>query len=165
MLFRSKEAQPVMPFDFVTVKDVLTKNEIREMIGFHKIEETQAEQQFSSHEDAMVNKALHLFYQSGEHKSNFEIIESAKVDEFGAFNFASSEDNLSVLEKNILSLLRKDPLIDNKTLARVLESTPKKVEQALQSLSDAELIKINTVNQEGNDVRDRKSTRLNSSHT
>ena len=38
-------------------------------------------------------------------------------------------------------------------MARVLESTPKKVEQALQSLSDAELIKINTVNQEGNDVR------------
>ena len=148
-----KEAQPVMPFDFVTVKDVLTKNEIREMIGFHKVEETASEQQFTSHEDATVNKALHLFYQSGEHKKNYEFFDSAKVDEFGAFSFATEEDNLSVLEKNILSILRKDPLIDNKTLAKVLESTPKKIEEALQSLTDAELINIDTVNQEGDSIR------------
>ena len=150
---RLKEAQPVMPFDFATVKDVLSVNEIREMIGFHKIEEKENEQQFASHEDRLVQKALHLFYQSGELKSNFEIFDSAKVDVHGAFSFASQEDELTTLEKNILSLLRKDPLIDNKTLAKVLESTPKRVEEAMQSLSDKEIIKIDNINQEGDEVR------------
>jgi hypothetical protein len=148
-----KEAQPVMPFDFATVKDVLSVNEIREMIGFHKVEEKENEQQFASHEDRLVQKALHLFYQSGELKSNFEIFDSAKVDVHGAFSFASQEDELTTLEKNILSLLRKDPLIDNKTLAKVLESTLKRVEQAMQSLSDKEIIKIDNINQEGDEVR------------
>lgn len=148
-----KEAQPVMPFDFATVKDVLSVNEIREMIGFHKVEEKANEQQFASQEDRLVQKALHLFYQSGELKSNFEIFDSAKVDVHGAFSFASQEDELTTLEKNILSLLRKDPLIDNKTLAKVLESTPKRVEEAMQSLSDKEIIKIDNINQEGDEVR------------
>lgn len=147
-----KEAQPVMPFDFATVKDVLTNNEIREMIGFHKLEEKPAEQKFSSHEDSQLHLALHLFGQCGEDKRNFEIIESSKVDIHGAFSFAS-EVELNTLEKNVLSLLRKDAKIDNKTLAKVLESTNKKVEAAIDRLSELELIKIEEVEQEGMKVR------------
>lgn len=150
-----KEAQPVMPFDLTTVKDVLTTNEIREMIGYHKIEENPQEQKFSSHEDAQLHLALHLFGECGESRNSFEIIESAKVDTMGAFSFAS-EDELTTLQKNVLSLLRKDAKVDNKTLAKILETTPKRIEEAVQELSDLEMIKIDTVNQEGMEVREIK---------
>ena len=73
----------------------------------------------------------------------------------GAFSFAS-EDELTTLQKNVLSLLRKDAKVDNKTLAKILETTPKRIEEAVQELSDLEMIKIDTVNQEGMEVREIK---------
>lgn len=148
-----KEAQPVMPFDLTTVKDVLSTNEIREMIGYHKVEENPSEQKFSASEDAKVQLALHLFSQRGESRNSFEIIESSKVDTQGAFSFAKEEDELSTLQKNILSILRKDARIDNKTLAKVLETSPSRVEKAIQELSDMELIKVGTEMMEGQEIR------------
>jgi len=145
-----KEAQPVMPFDFATVKDVLTKNEIREMIGFHKIEEKENQQQFASQEDSLVQKALHLFYESGENIDDFEIVESYPVEEDGSFSFAKA---LTAFENNIISLLQKDPLIDDKTIGKILNRSTGEVTKKIEQLADSGAIKIGEINQAGMPVR------------
>jgi hypothetical protein len=137
----------VKPLNMFTPEQIaadMTQEERREAMGLPRTPVKSSIQQMSStkSEDELVDEEMKVFEQFGVHED--ELILFGQGEEIGY-----SKDAFSVLEgevkeiyKSILALLDKDPLMDNDTMAKLLNTKPERIARALVALEQAEAIKI-----------------------
>jgi DNA-binding Lrp family transcriptional regulator len=148
---------------------VMTKNEVREMYGLppieeeikpivssavhrfeceHELENTCCEHAFSS--ESEIDEVIELFNLFGEDADKFEIIEKKPLDKDGKFDFAVDVSPLSKsLVRDIIVLLDKDPLMDNKNIADILRIREDRVNDLIEQMIKDEILKIKEVNTGG----------------
>ena len=139
---------------------VMTKNEVREMYGLPPIEEevkpivssaihrfcepeledTCCEHSFKSVSE--IDEIIEIFKMFGEDKDAFEFYEQKFMNEDGKFEFAEISPLSNSLKRDIVALLDKDPLMENKTIADTLRIKEDRVADLIQSLIDEEQISI-----------------------
>ncbi len=131
---------------------VMTQNEIREMYSLppieeevkpivssaiHRFENEQCEHSFAS--ESEINEVIDVFILFGEDKENFEVIEENINKEF---SFAEITPLSTVLKRDIVALLEKDPLLDNKTISDTLRVKEERVRDIIDTLVKDEQIKV-----------------------
>jgi len=139
---------------------VMTKNEVREMYGLPPIEEevkpivssaihrfcepeledTCCEHSFKSVSE--IDEIIEIFKMFGEDKDAFEFYEQKFMNEDGKFEFAEISPLSNSLKRDIVALLDKDPLMENKTIADTLRIKEDRVSDLIQSLIDEEQISV-----------------------
>ena len=139
---------------------VMTKNEVREMYGLPPIEEevkpivssaihrfcepeledTCCEHSFKSVSE--IDEIIEIFKMFGEDKDAFEFYEQKFMNEDGKFEFAEISPLSNSLKRDIVALLDKDPLMENKTIADTLRIKEDRVADLIQSLIDEEQISV-----------------------
>ena len=138
---------------------VMTKNEVREMYGLppiedevkpivssaihrfcdSELEDTCCEHSFMSVSE--VDECIEIFKMFGDERENYEIIESS-FSEDGKFEFAEISPLSTQLKRDIIGLLAKDPLIDNKTISDTLRIKEDRVNDIIQELIDEKQINV-----------------------
>jgi len=139
---RIKQLEPIMPsFTEQTLTQILTKDELREIIGRKPLEPTQVVQatqptqaKFSKQVKDLID--FETFSKYGESVENFELVKTKKVM-FG------KEDFISKIEQGILDLIKKTPDIKVDALAEILKLDISKVNDAIETLIGQGLIDKN----------------------
>jgi hypothetical protein len=136
-----KQLEPIMPsFTEQTLTQILTKDELREIIGRKPLEPTQVVQapatnfKFSKQVKDLID--YETFSKYGESVENFELVKTKKVM-FG------KEDFISKIEQGILDLIKKTPDITIESLMEVMKLDKTKVSDALETLIGDGLIDKN----------------------
>jgi hypothetical protein len=139
---------------------VMTKNEVREMYGLPQIEEeikpivssaihrfcepeledTCCEHSFKSVSE--IDEIIEIFKMFGEDKDAFEFYEQKFMNEDGKFEFAEISPLSNSLKRDIVALLDKDPLMENKTIADTLRIKEDRVADLIKDLVDEEQISV-----------------------
>ena len=140
---------------------VMTKNEVREMYGLPPIEEeikpivssaihrfecgpiledTCCEHSFKSVSE--IDEIIEIFKMFGEDKDAFEFYEQKFMNEDGKFEFAEISTLSNSLKRDIVALLDKDPLMENKTIADTLRIKEDRVADLIKDLVDEEQISV-----------------------
>jgi hypothetical protein len=139
---------------------VMTKNEVREMYGLPPIEEeikpivssaihrffepeledTCCEHSFKSVSE--IDEIIEIFKMFGEDKDAFEFYEQKFMNEDGKFEFAEISPLSNSLKRDIVALLDKDPLMENKTIADTLRIKEDRVADLIKDLLDEEQISV-----------------------
>ena len=141
---------------------VMTKNEVREMYGLPPIEEeikpiissaihrftcgepeledTCCEHSFKSVSE--IDEIIEIFKMFGEDKDSFEFYEQKFMNEDGKFEFAEISPLSNSLKRDIVALLDKDPLMENKTIADTLRIKEDRVADLIKDLVDEEQISV-----------------------
>ena len=139
---------------------VMTKNEVREMYGLPPIEEeikpivssaihrfcepeledTCCEHSFKSVSE--IDEIIEIFKMFGEDKDAFEFYEQKFINEDGKFEFAEISPLSNSLKRDIVALLDKDPLMENKTIADTLRIKEDRVADLIKDLVDEEQISV-----------------------
>lgn len=139
---------------------VMTKNEVREMYGLPPIEEeikpivssaihrfcepelenTCCEHSFKSVSE--IDEIIEIFKMFGEDKDAFEFYEQKFMNEDGKFEFAEISPLSNSLKRDIVALLDKDPLMENKTIADTLRIKEDRVADLIKDLVDEEQISV-----------------------
>lgn len=139
---------------------VMTKNEVREMYGLPPIEEevkpivssaihrfcepeledTCCEHSFKSVSE--IDEIIEIFKMFGEDKDAFEFYEQKFMNEDGKFVFAEISPLSNSLKRDIVALLDKDPLMENKTIADTLRIKEDRVADLIKDLVDEEQISV-----------------------
>ena len=139
---------------------VMTKNEVREMYGLPPIEEeikpivssaihrfcepeledTCCEHSFKSVSE--IDEIIEIFKMFGEDKDAFEFYEQKFMNEDGKFEFAEISPLSNSLKRDIVALLDKDPLMENKTIADTLRIKEDRVADLIKDLIDEEQISV-----------------------
>lgn len=115
----------------------LTDDDINTMLGMDE-----GEAEFSDHTEEQV---LSMFAECGVPKSEYEILTSAKVQFKDQFLDVTITEEL---QKNVLELLKKNPLISNADIAFTLKIPIEEVQRIISTLSDLEVININPLTKE-----------------
>lgn len=136
-----KQLEPIMPsFTEQTLTQILTKDELREIIGRKPLEPTQVVQapatnfKFSKQVKDLID--YETFSKYGETVENFELVKTKKVM-FG------KEDFISKIEQGILDLIKKTPDITIESLMEVMKLDKTKVSDAIETLIGDGLIDKN----------------------
>jgi hypothetical protein len=135
-----KQLEPIMPsFSEATLSQILTKDELREIIGRKPLEPTQVVQaptafKFSKQVKDLID--FETFSKYGESVENFELVKTKKVM-FG------KEDFISKIEQGILDLIKKTPDITVESLMEVMKLDKTKVTDAIETLIGDGLIDKN----------------------
>jgi hypothetical protein len=136
-----KQLEPIMPsFTEQTLTQILTKDELREIIGRKPLEPTQVVQapqqpaKFSKQVKDLID--YETFSKYGESVENFELVKTKKVM-FG------KEDFISKIEQGILDLIKKTPDITIESLMEVMKLDKTKVSDAIETLIGDGLIDKN----------------------
>lgn len=139
---------------------VMTKNEVREMYGLPPIkeevkpivssaihrfyepelEDTCCEHSFKSVSE--IDEIIEIFKMFGEDKDAFEFYEQKFINEDGKFEFAEISPLSNSLKRDIVALLDKDPLMENKTIADTLRIKEDRVADLIKDLVDEEQISV-----------------------
>lgn len=139
---------------------VMTKNEVREMYGLPPIEEeikpivssaihrfcepeledTCCEHSFKSVSE--IDEIIEIFKMFGEDKDAFEFYEQKFMNEDGKFEFAEISPLSNSLKRDIVALLDKDPLMENKTIADTLRIKEDRVADLIKDLVDEDQISV-----------------------
>ena len=139
---------------------VMTKNEVREMYGLPPIEEeikpivssaihrfcepeledTCCEHSFKSVSE--IDEIIEIFKMFGEDKDAFEFYEQKFMNEDGKFEFAEISPLSNSLKRDIVALLDKDPLMENKTIADTLRIKEDRVADLIKDLVNEEQISV-----------------------
>lgn len=139
---------------------VMTKNEVREMYGLPPIEEeikpivssaihrfcepeledTCCEHSFKSVSE--IDEIIEIFKMFGEDKDAFEFYEQKFMNKDGKFEFAEISPLSNSLKRDIVALLDKDPLMENKTIADTLRVKEDRVADLIKDLVDEEQISV-----------------------
>lgn len=139
---------------------VMTKNEVREMYGLPPIEEeikpivssaihrfcepeledTCCEHSFKSVSE--IDEIIEIFKMFGEDKDAFEFYEQKFMNEDGKFKFAEISPLSNSLKRDIVALLDKDPLMENKTIADTLRIKEDRVADLIKDLVDEDQISV-----------------------
>lgn len=134
--------------------NLLTLEEKREKAGLPKLKQGLTNTTVTQTRFSKVSLAQKL-RERGESGSNYEVIaerplryegfqrQQEKEVEFLQEGFAVIETKIKTLERSILDLLKKEPDTSVETLAEVLKVTPKKIQNAIDSLKDQKLLKGN----------------------
>jgi DNA-binding Lrp family transcriptional regulator len=142
---------------------VMTKNEVREMYGLepieeeivkpivssaiHRFEDQCCEHHFKS--ETEIDEIIELFKMFGEEREEYEVVEKQFM--FGEITkevLHEFEVNVDILEsgkviyRDIIDLLKKDPLIDNKAISEALRVREQRVADVIEQLLKDELIKV-----------------------
>jgi hypothetical protein len=137
-----KQLEPIMPsFSEQTLQTILTKDEMREIIGRKPLEPTQIIEtptvaKFSKQTKDLID--FETFSKYGEPTENFEVVKTKKVM-FG------KQDFISRLEQGILDIIKKTPEINIEDLTKVLKVDKTKITDALETLIADGLIDKNLV--------------------
>jgi len=138
---RIKQLEPIMPsFTEQTLTQILTKDELREIIGRKPLEPTQVVQapatnfKFSKQVKDLID--YETFSKYGESVENFMLVKTKKVM-FG------KEDFISKIEQGILDLIKKTPDITIESLMEVMKLDKTKVSDAIETLIGDGLIDKN----------------------
>jgi len=137
-----KQLEPIMPsFTEQTLTQILTKDELREIIGRKPLEPTQVVQavqptlaKFSKQVKDLID--YETFSKYGESVENFQLVKTKKVM-FG------KEDFISKIEQGILDLIKKTPGIKVDALAEIMKLDISKVNDAIETLIGQGLIDKN----------------------
>jgi hypothetical protein len=136
-----KQLEPIMPsFTEQTLTQILTKDELREIIGRKPLEPTQVVQapatnfKFSKQVKDLID--YETFSKYGESVENFELVKTKKIM-FG------KEDFISKIEQGILDLIKKTPDITIESLMEVMKLDKTKVNDAIETLIGDGLIDKN----------------------
>jgi hypothetical protein len=136
-----KQLEPIMPsFTEQTLTQILTKDELREIIGRKPLEPTQVVQapatnfKFSKQVKDLID--YETFSKYGESVENFQLVKTKKVM-FG------KEDFISKIEQGILDLIKKTPDITVESLMEVMKLDKTKVSDAIETLIGDGLIDKN----------------------
>jgi hypothetical protein len=136
-----KQLEPIMPsFTEQTLTQILTKDELREIIGRKPLEPTQVVQapqqpaKFSKQVKDLID--YETFSKYGESVENFQLVKTKKVM-FG------KEDFISKIEQGILDLIKKTPDITIESLMEVMKLDKTKVSDAIETLIGDGLIDEN----------------------
>lgn len=139
---------------------VMTKNEVREMYGLppieeevkpivssaiHRFFETELEDTCCEHSFKSVSEIdeiIEIFKMFGEDKDAFEFYEQKFMNEDGKFEFAEITPLSNSLKRDIVALLDKDPLMENKTIADTLRIKEDRVADLIKDLIDEEQISV-----------------------
>jgi hypothetical protein len=148
---------------------VMTKNEVREMYGLPPLEEevkpivSSAIHRFDDHvcdhsftSQSEIDEVIEIFKMFGDDRENYEVIEQKFMNEENRFDFAVDVSPLSKqIKRDIVGLLDKDPLMDNKTIADTLRIKEDRVADLINDMVKEELIKVKETNAGGQkkDVR------------
>ena len=159
---------------------VMTKNEVREMYGLPPLEEevkpivSSAIHRFDDHvckhsfafddhvcdhsftSQSEIDEVIEIFKMFGDDRENYEVIEKKFMNEENRFDFAVDVSPLSKqIKRDIVGLLDKDPLMDNKTIADTLRIKEDRVADLINDMVKEELIKVKETNTGGQkkDVR------------
>lgn len=135
---------------------VMTKNEVREMYGLppleeevkpivssaiHRFEDQICDHSFAS--ESEIDEVIEIFKMFGDDRENYEVIEQTFMNEDNRFEFAVDISPLSKqIKRDIVGLLDKDPLMDNKTIADTLRIKEDRVADLIQDMVKEELIKV-----------------------
>jgi hypothetical protein len=158
----------------------MTKNEVREMYGLPPLEEevkpivSSAIHRFDDHvckhsfafddhvcdhsftSQSEIDEVIEIFKMFGDDRENYEVIEKKFMNEENRFDFAVDVSPLSKqIKRDIVGLLDKDPLMDNKTIADTLRIKEDRVADLINDMVKEELIKVKETNTGGQkkDVR------------
>jgi hypothetical protein len=142
---------------------VMTKNEVREMYGLppleeevkpivssaiHRFEDQICEHSFAS--ESEIDEVIEIFKMFGDDRENYEVIEQKFMNEENRFDFAVDISPLSKqIKRDIVGLLDKDPLMDNKTIADTLRIKEDRVADLINDMVKEELIKVKETNAGG----------------
>jgi hypothetical protein len=142
---------------------VMTKNEVREMYGLppleeevkpivssaiHRFEDQVCEHSFAS--ESEIDEVIEIFKMFGDDRENYEVIEQKFMNEENRFDFAVDVSPLSKqIKRDIVGLLDKDPLMDNKTIADTLRIKEDRVADLINDMVKEELIKVKETNAGG----------------
>jgi hypothetical protein len=142
---------------------VMTKNEVREMYGLPPLEEevkpivSSAIHRFDDHvcehsfaSQSEIDEVIEIFKMFGDDRENYEVIEQTFMNEDNRFEFAVDVSPLSKqIKRDIVGLLDKDPLMDNKTIADTLRIKEDRVSDLINDMVKEELIKVKETNTGG----------------
>jgi hypothetical protein len=153
---------------------VMTKNEVREMYGLPPLEEevkpivSSAIHRFDDHvckhsfafddhvcehsftSQSEIDEVIEIFKMFGDDRENYEVIEQTFMNEDNRFEFAVDVSPLSKqIKRDIVGLLDKDPLMDNKTIADTLRIKEDRVADLINDMVKEELIKVKETNTGG----------------
>jgi hypothetical protein len=142
---------------------VMTKNEVREMYGLPPLEEeikpivSSAIHRFDDHvcehsftSQSEIDEVIEIFKMFGDDRENYEVIEQKFMNEENRFDFAVDVSPLSKqIKRDIVGLLDKDPLMDNKTIADTLRIKEDRVADLINDMVKEELIKVKETNTGG----------------
>jgi hypothetical protein len=142
---------------------VMTKNEVREMYGLPPLEEevkpivSSAIHRFDDHvcehsfaSESEIDEVIEIFKMFGDDRENYEVIEQTFMNEENRFDFAVDVSPLSKqIKRDIVGLLDKDPLMDNKTIADTLRIKEDRVADLINDMVKEELIKVKETNTGG----------------
>jgi hypothetical protein len=135
-----KQLEPIMPsFTEQTLTQILTKDELREIIGRKPLEPTQVVQAPAAFKFSKQTRDLidyETFSKYGESVENFQLVKTKKVM-FG------KEDFISKIEQGILDLIKKTPDITIESLMEVMKLDKTKVSDAIETLIGDGLIDKN----------------------
>jgi hypothetical protein len=142
---------------------VMTKNEVREMYGLppleeeikpivssaiHRFDDQVCEHSFAS--ESEIDEVIEIFKMFGDDRENYEVIEQKFMNEENRFDFAVDVSPLSKqIKRDIVGLLDKDPLLDNKTIADTLRIKEDRVSDLINDMVKEELIKVKETNTGG----------------
>jgi hypothetical protein len=142
---------------------VMTKNEVREMYGLPPLEEeikpivSSAIHRFDDHvcehsfaSESEIDEVIEIFKMFGDDRENYEVIEQTFMNEDNRFEFAVDISPLSKqIKRDIVGLLDKDPLMDNKTIADTLRIKEDRVADLINDMVKEKLIKVKETNTGG----------------
>ena len=142
---------------------VMTKNEVREMYGLPPLEEeikpivSSAIHRFDDHvcdhsftSQSEIDEVIEIFKMFGDDRENYQVIEQSFMNEDNRFEFAVDVSPLSKqIKRDIVGLLDKDPLMDNKTIADTLRIKEDRVADLINDMVKEELIKVKETNTGG----------------
>jgi len=128
-------------FNEQTLQTILTKDELREIIGRKPLEVTQVVEtptvaKFSKQTKDLID--FETFSKYGEPTENFTVVKTKKIM-FG------KQDFISKLEQGVLDIIKKTPDINIDDLTKVLKVDKTKITDALETLIADGLIDKNLV--------------------
>jgi Mn-dependent DtxR family transcriptional regulator len=139
---RLKEAQKVQAqWSENTLFQVMTKNEIRESIGLEPIEEAKPMVSNVAHRFTDVKTLIGCFAARAKKRDEFEIIESRP------YEFALNKE----IYRNILAIIKENPLMDNESIAKALKRPLKDVQETISYLEKEGYIDSKKITSQGLD--------------
>jgi hypothetical protein len=146
------------PLVATKVLETMDANEIRALISLpplaeedkpkqivssaiHRFEDQICDHSFAS--ESEIDEVIEIFKMFGDDRENYEVIEQTFMNEDNRFEFAVDVSPLSKqIKRDIVGLLDKDPLMDNKTIADTLRIKEDRVADLIQDMVKEELIKV-----------------------
>jgi hypothetical protein len=155
-----KEVAPItLQYSEQAKLQVLTKNEIREEMGYKEIEEPEPKEvssyvhRFDNHTDCLefsaeqIETTLAVFRKYGRKRYNY--------NSYARFSYQFAElldDDMKEIYRSVLDLIEKDSFIDNKSIAEALKVPVGRVDKVLAALESAGAFDTKNVKKYGDKV-------------